>query len=76
MIDVEAIYLRDNVDGQVWGTSPGHMDTWFALDNNRHLKTQYLEIVVRGSDVKVAFSPNDPKKVMSIIENNSAMLRA
>jgi hypothetical protein len=52
------------------------MDTWFALDQNRHLKKQYLEIVVRDSDVKVAFSPNDPHKVMAIIETNSALLKA
>lgn len=42
MIDIEAVHLKDNVDGQVWGTSPGHMDTWFALDNDRHLKKQYV----------------------------------
>ncbi len=64
------------MDGQVWGTSPGHMDTWFALDNDRHLKKQYIEIVVKGSDVKPAFSPSDPKKVLAIIETNSSLLKA
>jgi hypothetical protein len=52
------------------------MDTWFAYDSNRHLKKQYLEIVIKGSDVKAAFSPNDPQKVMAIIETNSALLKA
>jgi hypothetical protein len=76
MVDVEAVYLRDNVDGQAWGTTPGHMDTWFALDKNRHLKKQYIEIAVKDSDVKAAFSPSDPHKVMAIVETNSALLKA
>lgn len=76
MVDIESVLLKDNVDGQTWGTAPGHMDTWFALDNNRHLKKQYLELVIRDSDIKAAFSPNDPKKVMAIIETNSSLLRA
>lgn len=76
MVDIDAVLLKDNVDGQMWGTAPGHMDTWFALDNNRHLKKQYVELVIKDSDVKAAFSPNEPKKVMAIIETNSALLRA
>jgi hypothetical protein len=68
MIDIVAIHLKDNTDGQMWGTSPGKMDTWFAMDRDRDKKKQYLELVVRDSDVKAAFSPSDPKKVMSIIE--------
>lgn len=76
MIDIDAVHLKDNVDGQMWGTSPGHMDTWFALDNDRHLKKQYIELVVKNSDIKAAFSPSDPKKVMAIIETNSSLLKA
>jgi len=76
MVDIEAVHLKDNVDGQMWGTSPGHMDTWFALDNDRHLKKQYLLLVIKDSDIKPAFSPIDPKKVMAIIETNSSLLKA
>lgn len=68
--------MRDNVDGKVWGTSPGQMDTWFALDNERHLKTKYIEIILRDSDVKPCFSPSDPEKVFSILQTNSSMLLA
>ncbi len=42
MIDIVAIHLKNNTDGQIWGTSPGKMDTWFAMDSDRDKKKQYL----------------------------------
>ena len=61
-----------NSDGVThrWGVCGKYLNNWFPLDNKRNLKNKFIEIKVKGKDIKPSITPDDPDRVFQILWAN------
>ena len=53
-----------------WGPSAKFLNNWFHLDGQRNKKDRFIEIEVKGSNVRPSFTPEDVDKAFNALRDH------
>ena len=59
--------IEHETSGPQWGVCPTYLNNWFPYNSDRSNKKKFIEIKVRGSDIKPSITPDYPEIVLGLI---------